>query len=83
MATLHDLIDARHQPALVPAGRIDMGLITSLCERMEREGTAVQAQRMRYDRRYALERIALAHGSADLGLRGLALTLFELYTASH
>jgi hypothetical protein len=66
-------------PALVPACCVDMGLLASLKDRLADFGEEVAVQRMRYDRRYAFERIALAHGLSDPVLRRLALMLFEIY----
>jgi hypothetical protein len=56
-----------------------MGLLASLKEGMADFGETVAVQRMRYDRRYAFERIALAHGLSDPVLRRVALMLFEIY----
>jgi hypothetical protein len=66
-------------PALVPNCCIDMGLLASLKDGMAPFGEAVAVQRMRYDRRYAFERIALAHGLSDPVLRRVALLLFDIY----
>lgn len=66
-------------PALVPACCVDMGLLASFQDRMAAAGEPVAVQRMRYDRRYAFERIATAHGATDALLRRLALMLFEVY----
>ncbi|NRF70842.1 hypothetical protein HLB44_27940 [Aquincola sp. S2] len=66
-------------PALVPACCLDMGLLASFQFRMEGVGEWVAIQRMRYDRCYAFERIATAHGATDPLLRRLALMLFEIY----
>lgn len=66
-------------PALVPACCLDMGLLASFQDRMQAAGQAVQVHRMRYDRQYAFDRIASAHGSDDALLRKLALMLFETY----
>jgi len=49
---------------------------------MAREGTPVNIARMMFDRPYAYERIAVAHGSADASLQRAALQLFGLYLAS-
>ena len=67
-------------PALVPACVIDMGLLASFRDLMARTGEPVLVQCMRYDRAYALERIALGHSSADRLLRRLSLMLFDIYT---
>ena len=66
-------------PALVPNCCVDMGLLASLKDGMAAFGETVAVQRMRYDRRYAFERIALAHGLSDPVLRRVALMLFEIY----
>lgn len=66
-------------PALVPACCIDMGLLASFQHRMAEVGETVLVQRMRYDRCYALERIAAGHATSDGLLRRLALMLFEIY----
>lgn len=66
-------------PALVPACCIDMGLLASFQDRMRVAGETVLVQRMRYDRCYALERIAAGHATADALLRRLAMMLFEVY----
>lgn len=66
-------------PALVPAGEIDATLLRRLAAAMAAQGAPVQVQRMRYDRRYALERLALAHCSPDDTTRRLALRLFDAY----
>ena len=55
------------------------GLLASLKDGMAAFGETVAVQRMRYDRRYAFERIALAHGLSDPVLRRVALMLFEIY----
>lgn len=66
-------------PALVPACCVDMGLLATFQDRMRAAGETVLVQRMRYDRRYALERIALGHAMADALLRRVAVLLFEVY----
>lgn len=66
-------------PALVPNCCVDMGLLASFQDRMAVAGEPVAVQRMRYDRCYAFERIASAHGAADPLLRRMALMLFEIY----
>jgi len=69
----------RMLPALVPACCIDMGLLASFQDRMRAAGEPVQVQRMRYDRAYAIERIALGHATADALLRRIAMMLFDIY----
>jgi len=49
---------------------------------MAREGTPVNIARMMFDRPYAYERIAVAHGSADATLQRAALQLFGHYLAT-
>jgi hypothetical protein len=49
---------------------------------MARDGTPVNIARMMFDRPYAYERIAVAHGSADAALQRAALQLFGLYLAT-
>ncbi|MBI5258252.1 MAG: hypothetical protein HY855_17235 [Burkholderiales bacterium] len=66
-------------PALVPACCVDMGLLATFQDHMQRAGETVQVHRMRYDRAYAFERIALGHSAADAVLRHVALMLFEIY----
>jgi hypothetical protein len=66
-------------PALVPACCIDMGLLDSFRELMAECGQPVLSQCMRYDRVYALERIATAHGIGGTALRRLSVILFERY----
>lgn len=46
---------------------------------MQAEGLGLQTARMRFDRLYALERLALAHASGGDRLRSVALALFALY----
>lgn len=72
----------RELPALVPDGCIDMGLLASLDFLLRRHGHSAAPQRMRYDRRYAFERLALAHACNDEALRQLALVLFDIYTGT-
>lgn len=66
-------------PALVPACCVDMGLLASFQDRMEAAGEPVQVQRMRYDRIYAVERIAMGHAMSDPVARRIAVLLFEIY----
>lgn len=68
-------------PALVPACCVDMGLLASFQDAMAAAGESVAVQRMRYDRRYAFQRIAHAHGLSDPLLRRIAVLLFEVYQA--
>ena len=59
------------------------GLEPKLLERfqalMAREGWFVHSARMRFDRLYARDRLALGHTSAAWDLRQLSLRLFRLY----
>lgn len=65
--------------ALVPEGQIDAALLNGLAAALAAQGAPLQAQRMRFDRHYALERLAQAHCSPDAATRQLALRLFEAY----
>ncbi|OYT89741.1 MAG: hypothetical protein CFE46_04945 [Burkholderiales bacterium PBB6] len=67
---------ARAWPA---AADLDMGALLHFRSLMALDGHAVQVARMCYDRLYAYERIATAHGSAHDPLRRLALELFQTY----
>ncbi|HSW07215.1 hypothetical protein [Aquabacterium sp.] len=69
----------RKLPALVPACCVDMGLLASFQDRMAASGEPVQVQRMRYDRIYAIERIAMGHAMSDPVARRIAVLLFEIY----
>lgn len=68
--------------ALVPEGQIDATLLNRLAAALAAQGTPLQTQRMRFDRPYALERLALAHCSPDTATRALALCLFDAYQGS-
>lgn len=46
---------------------------------MQTEGEVVQLPRMRFDRRYAFDRLARAHACNNDPLRRLALELFQTY----
>ncbi len=72
----------RQLPALVPDACLDMGLLASFEFLMQRHGQTVHRQQMRYDRVYALERIALGHAQADAGLRQLCRVLWDVYGGS-
>ena len=65
--------------ALVPEGQIDAALLNGLAAALAAQGMPLQAQRMRFDRQYALERLAQAHCSPDAATRQLAMRLFEAY----
>ena len=69
----------RQLPALVPDASVDMGLLASFEFLMQRHGLTVHRQQMRYDRVYALERIALGHTQSDAGLRQLSRVLWDVY----
>lgn len=60
----------------------DLRALSGFRSQMAREGLPVNIARMMFDRPYAYERIALAHGSADASLQRLALQLFGQYIAS-
>lgn len=66
-------------PALVPGACLSRGLLNQFAEGARAAGIVVGPQRMRYDRRYALQCLALAHAVGDDPLRDLALRLFDLY----
>jgi len=66
-------------PALVPACCVDMGLLASFQDLMQADGESVQVHRMRYDRLYAIDRIAMGHAMADPRTRRVAVLLFEIY----
>jgi hypothetical protein len=68
--------------ALVPALRLDFRQLQRFRSMMERCGESVQVHRMRYDRRYAFDRILWAHHSVDRNLRRLAAILFEQYVGT-
>ena len=72
---------ARPLPALVAGGVIDETLLRRLAAGLQRQGEALQLQRMHFDRRYALERVALAHCSPDASVRRLAMQWFDLCLA--
>lgn len=65
--------------ALVPEGQLDTVLLNDLAAALAAQGAPLQAQRMRFDRRYALERLAQAHCSPDARTRQLAMRLFDAY----
>ena len=68
--------------ALVPEGQIDATLLHGLAAALAAQGRPLQAQRMRFDRQYALERLAQAHCSPDPVTRQLAMRLLDAYQAS-
>lgn len=67
--------------ALVPDGQIDATLLNGLAAALSAQGMPLQAQRMRFDRHYALDRLAQAHCSPDAATRQLAMRLFDAYQA--
>ena len=66
-------------PALVPGACLSRALLMDFAQVMRRLQLPVQPNRMRYDRRYALQCLAVAHGAGDAALRALAVRLFEQY----
>jgi hypothetical protein len=64
----------------LPSGvHLSVAALLRFRELMALEQWPVQMARMCYDRLYAYERIAQAHGSASQDLKGLALQLFQAY----
>jgi len=74
-----DAVDVRpaRPTRAVPGIEWQMGAVLRFKSMMAAEGHAVQVARMCFDRRYAFERIALAHTSSRDPLRRLALELFQ------
>jgi len=74
-----DMVGARpaRPTRAVPGIEWQMGAVLRFKSMMAAEGHAVQVARMCFDRRYAFERIALAHTSSRDPLRRLALELFQ------
>lgn len=66
-------------PALVPGACLSRSLLAQFADGARAAGMQVGPQRMRYDRRYALQCLAVAHAQGDDSLRALALRLFDLY----
>ncbi|MEK8049025.1 hypothetical protein AACH10_02120 [Ideonella sp. DXS22W] len=66
-------------PALVPGACLSRGLLQQFADGARAAGIVVGPQRMRYDRRYAMQCLELAHARGDDALRALALRLFEQY----
>lgn len=56
---------------------VDMWTLAHFKSLMSRDGWPVQVARMLFDRVYAHERLAFAHGSANEQLRRLALDIFQ------
>jgi hypothetical protein len=65
--------------ALPMAGRVKLATLRAFVSAMARQGSAVQAARLGYDRLYAFECFARAHACNDDELRGLALELFAAF----
>lgn len=66
--------------AVAPAAPgVELAQLERFQRLMRQDGWSVQPARMCYDRLYARDRIALAHGSACRELRLLSLLLFRLY----
>jgi hypothetical protein len=72
-------LDGGVVPALVPGACLSRSLLADFAAAARAAGLAAAPQRMRYDRRYALNCLASAHALGDEPLRSLALRLFELY----
>lgn len=66
-------------PALVPGACLSRSLLADFAAAARDAGIAAGPQRMRYDRRHALQCLASAHAVGNERLRALALRLFELY----
>ncbi|MDT7835645.1 hypothetical protein [Aquabacterium sp. OR-4] len=66
-------------PALVPGACLSRSLLADFARQARAAGLAAGPQRMRYDRRYALQILAAAHALGDEALRAVALRLFEQY----
>ena len=61
------------------AGAVALHELMALQALMQGEGQSLQPTRMLYDRLYALERLAVAHASANPQLREQAVRLFDRY----
>lgn len=68
-----------HNPAVKPVTPLPLHTLGRFSRLMQREGWPVDMARMCLDRRYAFERLALAHASACEPLRRMALDLFSTY----
>ncbi|MBI3348682.1 MAG: hypothetical protein HY020_15925 [Burkholderiales bacterium] len=64
------------------SGPVSTGDLLRFGQLMNDVGLAINPTRMLYDRRYAHERLAEAHGSQHAGLSELALDLFDAYQAA-
>jgi len=60
---------------------IDMAELQAFSRLMEAQGLPLQATRMIYDRLYAFDCLALAHGSGSEALQRMALHIFDAYQA--
>ena len=68
--------------ALPIGGHIDPRTLRAFVRAMAAQGHAVQPARLGYDRRYALDCLALGHASSDDALRAIAVELFAAYERS-
>jgi hypothetical protein len=72
--------ELRHEPRVgAPATplAVDLWTLVQFKSLMLREGWPLQVSRMIFDRVYAHERLAFAHGSANDALRRLAMEIFR------
>lgn len=60
----------------------DLKVLARFRSKMAEQALPVNVARMVFDRAYAFEHLALAHSTADQGLKSLALRLFTQYTES-
>ncbi|MBB2483993.1 hypothetical protein H5407_02010 [Mitsuaria sp. WAJ17] len=60
---------------------IDMAELQAFSRLMEAQGLPLQPTRMIYDRLYAFDCLALAHGSGNEALQRMALHIFDAYQA--
>jgi hypothetical protein len=65
--------------ALPLGGRVRPATLRAFVRVMARQGLPVQAARLGYDRRYALDCLARGHASEDAALRALTLELFAAF----
>ena len=61
------------------AGAVPLHELLELQTLLQGEGQGLQPTRMLYDRLYALDRLAVAHASANPKLREQAVRLFDRY----
>lgn len=66
-------------PALVPGAGLDHDLLLQYTRAARAAGLWVGPQRMRYDRRYAFQCLALTYAAGDEALRSASARLFSLY----